>query len=117
MFLAYDIRGIQSFIFAVPNLRCIIGASSLIAEFDANVRSHYGKQKVVYAGGGSGVLDLDQDEVKSAHKNRSAANLIPIAQQTGTRSADPSLLGALAFGRRKAARPGALPRDDHRTAG
>ena len=58
MFLSYDVRGIQKFIFAVPNLRCIIGASSLIAEFDASVDTKF-SDNVIYAGGGSGMLNID----------------------------------------------------------
>lgn len=34
MYLYYDIRGIQSFIFRIPKLKYIIGGSALIDRFD-----------------------------------------------------------------------------------
>ena len=44
--LSYDIRGIQQIIFAVPNLRCIIGASNLVAEFDQKIATWFRQQKI-----------------------------------------------------------------------
>ncbi len=57
---------IQKFIFAVPNLRCIIGSSSQIAEFDESVRDQMSAE-VVYVGGGTGVLRIrgsDEERVR-----------------------------------------------------
>lgn len=64
MFLSFDIRAIQRFIFGVPNLRCVIGASSLVADFDREVAEYY-EGKVIYVGGGSGMLLVDDTDVKA----------------------------------------------------
>lgn len=34
VYLCYDIKGIQQFIFSVPRLKCVVGASGLIVAFD-----------------------------------------------------------------------------------
>ena len=34
VYVSYDIKGIQQFIFSVPRLKCMIGASGQIANFD-----------------------------------------------------------------------------------
>lgn len=51
-YLSYDVRGIQKFIFAVPNLRCIIGASELIYQLDQEVAQAFMNEKQYCAGGG-----------------------------------------------------------------
>ncbi|MCM2371071.1 Cas10/Cmr2 second palm domain-containing protein [Aporhodopirellula aestuarii] len=62
MILTYDIRGIQKAIFSVPRLRCIIGTSETIAEFDGSVKAEFG-ERCIYAGGGGGAIELTQDEI------------------------------------------------------
>lgn len=78
MFLSYDIKGIQRFIFSVPKLKCIIGASGIIAQFDEDA-GKLGvpfKAEPIFAGGGRGVFECQQREkvceltaklVESAH--------------------------------------------------
>lgn len=67
-YLAYDIRGIQSFIFAVPRLRSIIGGSALIDRFDRDTvptLARDGGWDLVHSGGGRGVFHLrDQGAAK-----------------------------------------------------
>lgn len=54
-YLAYDIKGIQNFIFSVPRLKCVIGASSQIADFDHDVQNRF-PSELVFCGGGRGVI-------------------------------------------------------------
>lgn len=54
-YLAYDVRGIQAFIFAIPRLKYVVGGSALIDRFDRDTvdrlaRAH-GWQRVASAGG------------------------------------------------------------------
>ena len=53
MYLCYDIKGIQRFIYSVPKLKCVIGASGLIAGLDDHARglTRDGVQSVFCAGG------------------------------------------------------------------
>ena len=79
-FLAYDIKGIQSFIFSVPRLKCIIGASSQIAEFDQTFAPGLAKQGIanhIFSGGGRGIYQcgnedaarqVAQELIKGAHR-------------------------------------------------
>ena len=63
MFLCYDVKGIQPFIFAVPKLKSMIGASSLIDGFDR----HEGEDEstLIYSGGGRGAFVCkDQEEAE-----------------------------------------------------
>jgi len=62
MVLTYDIRGIQKAIFAVPKLKCIVGASEQIAGFDHAVHAEFGS-RCIYAGGGGGAVELPADEI------------------------------------------------------
>ena len=78
MYLSYDIRGIQRFIFAVPNLKCIIGASSQIADFDVAAKDHFG-DLVVFAGGGNGILEVADEKVFE----QARAHLIDKAHEIG----------------------------------
>jgi len=56
MYLCYDIRGIQSFIFQIPKLKYIIGGSALVDQFDRETAPLLFKEKVehLYSGGGRG---------------------------------------------------------------
>jgi hypothetical protein len=74
-YLNYDIKGIQRFIFSVPRLKCIVGASSLIDEFDQQAKS-VDPVAYIFSGGGKGSFgcrdlsqleDLKQGLIKLAH--------------------------------------------------
>lgn len=58
-YVSYDIKGIQQFIYSVPKLKCVIGTSSHIYEFDNNVTEAIsvdcGAERT-FGGGGRGVL-------------------------------------------------------------
>jgi CRISPR/Cas system-associated protein Cas10 (large subunit of type III CRISPR-Cas system) len=62
MFLCYDLKGIQSFIFQVPKLKYIVGGSALIDRFDRvearEVEERLGVRRV-FSGGGRGVFVVD----------------------------------------------------------
>lgn len=53
MFLCYDIKGIQRFIFSVPRLKCIVGGSALIDAFDSKAHLLGGR---IFTGGGRGAF-------------------------------------------------------------
>ena len=79
LYLCYDLKGIQSFIFAVPRLRHICGGSALIDQFDhETVRAiSFAGADLLFAGGGKGAFrcadkesaDRAQEElVRKAHE-------------------------------------------------
>lgn len=60
--LSYDIKGIQQFIFSVPKLKCMVGASALIAGFDEDFAKDLGQRPGiarVFSGGGRGVFKCE----------------------------------------------------------
>jgi hypothetical protein len=64
-YLAYDIRGIQRFIFAIPKLKAIIGGSAMIDGFDQYVveqTENVPGAEVVFAGGGRGIIKLGSSD-------------------------------------------------------
>jgi hypothetical protein len=71
-YLCYDLKGIQSFIFAVPRLKYICGGSVIIDEFDRNLvpELSVAGAKWIFSGGGKGAFacesDAVADEVQSA---------------------------------------------------
>lgn len=62
MFLCYDIKGIQRFIFSVPRLKCIVGGSALIDAFDSKAHLLGGR---IFTGGGRGAFQCASHHVKS----------------------------------------------------
>jgi hypothetical protein len=62
MYLCYDIRGIQSFVFQIPRLRYIVGGSALVDRFDRKtvpeLASRHG-WTLISAGGGKGAFACD----------------------------------------------------------
>ena len=63
MFLCYDIKGIQRFIFSVPRLKCIVGGSALIDAFDSKAHMLGGR---IFTGGGRGAFQCaNSHHVKS----------------------------------------------------
>lgn len=72
-YLAYDVRGIQSFLFAIPKLRSIIGGSALVDRFDRETIPELAKDHgwdLIHAGGGRGLFrfagDADADAISAA---------------------------------------------------
>jgi len=74
MFVSYDLKGIQSFIFSIPRLRYIVGGSALIDAFDRDwapvLPSRVSGCTWIFSGGGRGVFACQDantaDKVKSA---------------------------------------------------
>ena len=96
-YLAYDLKGIQKYIFAVPKLRYIVGGSMLISEFDEESHGiHEGSIKLVYAGGGRGLFQgteaeltkLHHDLIERAHKIGLDIRLSEVSDQPGARADD-----------------------------
>lgn len=80
MYVSYDIKSIQQFIFSIPKLKCITGASSQIANFDEEVVKNCGETinaSLIFSGGGKGAFAVDSPEtamslidtlIQAAHK-------------------------------------------------
>jgi hypothetical protein len=66
MYLCYDVRGIQSFIFKIPKLKYIIGGSAVIDRFDRetikNLTLPQGCERL-FTGGGKGTFSCPTKEV------------------------------------------------------
>lgn len=64
LFLCYDIRGIQSFIFKIPKLKYIIGGSALIDRFDRVVVKEITEPncKYLFSGGGKGTFECNDSD-------------------------------------------------------
>lgn len=76
MFLCYEIKGIQKFIFAVPKLKCVIGGSGMIARFDEKAQE-LAPREWIFSGGGLGAFgcadevaarQLAEQLIQRAHK-------------------------------------------------
>lgn len=68
-YLAYDVRGIQAFIFAIPRLKYVIGGSALIDRFDRDtVRALADRNgwKIVASAGGKGAFHV-RDAAEADH--------------------------------------------------
>lgn len=68
MYLCYDVRGIQQFIFSVPKLKYVIGASQLIYQFDSEIAPRQGKDlgaARLFSGGGKGAFRCDGGEERA----------------------------------------------------
>lgn len=64
LYLCYDIKGIQSFIFKIPKLKYIIGGSALIDQFDRETMKNLavsGTERI-FSAGGRGAFRCDQKE-------------------------------------------------------
>ena len=72
MYLAYDIKGIQKYIFAVPRLKYIIGGSLIIADFDKRTvaeeikKAGLSPEARIYSGGGRGLIEIDDNKQECA---------------------------------------------------
>ena len=64
-YLCYDVRGIQQFIFSVPKLKYVVGASLLIHEFDESAGRKLLKslnmpeEALIFCGGARGTFKCD----------------------------------------------------------
>jgi hypothetical protein len=68
-YLAYDVRGIQSFLFAIPKLKSIIGGSALVDRFDRDTVPALARQKgwdLIHSGGGRGLFRYDGEGAADA---------------------------------------------------
>lgn len=66
MYLCYDVRGIQSFIFRIPKLKYIIGGSALIDRFDRETMKGVAQKlnvELLFAGGGKGTFRCDAAKI------------------------------------------------------
>lgn len=64
IYLAYDIRGIQSFIFAIPRLKYVAGGSALIDAFDRETVVNLAREhswQCIAAAGGKGCFQAGDD--------------------------------------------------------
>ena len=76
MYLCYDIKGIQRYIFSIPKLKCVVGGSGLIAEFDRDARENGGPTRAewIFSGGGRGAFHCpSQDVARSLERHLIAA--------------------------------------------
>lgn len=73
VYVGYDIKGIQQFIFSVPKLKCIIGASGLIVNFDqaaeGMAKSDAGYD-YIFAAGGRGAIGCSDKRLADALEDR-----------------------------------------------
>ncbi len=81
MYLVYDVRGIQKYIFAVPKLKGIVGGSLIVEEFDhqeaPQAAKKYGWECIFTGGGrglfrketGSNIADLRKELTETAHSH------------------------------------------------
>jgi len=82
LYLCYDIRGIQSFIFKIPKLKYIVGGSALIDRFDREtVKNEISETgcKFLFSGGGKGAFHCDNEQCADSLKGM----LIKKAQEFG----------------------------------
>lgn len=82
MYLCYDIRGIQSFIFQIPRLKYIIGGSALIDRLDRETVPALARARgweLIFSGGGKGAFRCASPE--QAGEIRKA--LVPEAHRFG----------------------------------
>ena len=72
MYLCYDLKGIQPYIFQIPKLTCCIGGSRQVDSFD---RMEVPEMKVpgaklIYAGGGKGSFECENNEAMDLLKEK-----------------------------------------------
>lgn len=72
MYLCYDLKGIQSFIFQVPRLKHIVGGSALIDLFDHETVPQLARRngwKLIASAGGKGAFQVSGDEAAGVIQN------------------------------------------------
>lgn len=70
LYLCYDLKGIQSFIFAVPRLKYISGGSALIDRFDREIAPGLDRKGHIFSGGGKGAFLCDDDSSADALQSK-----------------------------------------------
>jgi len=90
MYLCYDIKGIQRFIFSVPKLKCVVGASGLIDQFDrdARQRGEDAGGQWIFSGGGRGAFACPDADTAARLERQlvSAAHAIGVDIRIGIES-------------------------------
>lgn len=84
-YVCYDLKSIQRYIFAVPRLKCVIGGSVLVANFDqqqAAANDPEGAIETIYTGGGRGAF-FCQGDVPQQTARDLIARLVAAAHQSG----------------------------------
>ncbi len=59
MYVSYDIKGIQQFVYSIPRLRYVIGGSGLVTEFDRHWEDPTNLPQqvtLIFSGGGRGAF-------------------------------------------------------------
>jgi len=71
-YLAYDLKGIQSFLFSIPKLRYIIGGSTLIDRFDRKYINSICDEgtELIYAAAGKGVFSCASKDIAEKLKQK-----------------------------------------------
>ena len=72
IFLCYDLKGIQQYIFQVPKLKCCIGGSRQIDNFDRKEVVDLAEQMkvdLIYSGGGKGAFDCSNENERKNLEN------------------------------------------------
>lgn len=59
-YICYDIRGIQQYIFSIPQLQYIIGGSLVIADFDREWERIPDGVETIFTGGGKGIFCVEE---------------------------------------------------------
>lgn len=64
IYLHYNVKGIQSFIFKIPKLKYIIGGSALIDRFDKEIVKNleFSAAKYIFSGGGKGIFLCESEK-------------------------------------------------------
>lgn len=74
LYLCYDLKGIQQYIFQIPKLTCCIGGSRQVDSFDREEAEAIGKQvagaSLIYAGGGKGAFECSDENVLNQLKEK-----------------------------------------------
>lgn len=84
-YLCYDVKGIQSFIFAVPQLKYIAGGSVLVDQFDRETIPQLGVNgaKRLFSGGGKGVFACSDSASTVKKKIIEAAHAVGLSVAIG----------------------------------
>lgn len=72
-YLCYDLKGIQQYIFQVPKLKCCIGGSRMVDDFDritvVDMEKQHPDCRKIYSGGGKGAFSGEKDKLDELKKD------------------------------------------------